>query len=448
MRRVLPLSTALTVTVSLTLVVAAAPTQAALSGFDTNGFDTSGAGTVVQASVPVRTVPASAGTFRVTGTGLSAQALDDASMQDLATYAKESGRDLSAVVAAHQGIHEFSAYVTELEETRPDTFVRAGLAAPDSAGSNWIQFTAKPDADVVAELERLPVNTEVQYGAPASSAELANLAYALTTSLAARSDVIRSAGTRYDPERRVMRLQYAPVEGSSRLSALSSIFEQALTAGTVGGQLPIDVVLELDPDRDAVTERTVEGGRDLNLANGDAECTAGFTAVRNGTRGVLTARHCANALRYGNATGIITTSPTQTSNSAIDFQFHRTLTGNGHSTNKQFRATNRQAGGDRTVTAVANAPMNSAVCHWGRTSGYRCSYIADTDTCQTFTNGDRWCGLDITDADISAGGDSGGPWFFGNTARGGHTGAWNNVESYLTRIGRVSRHLDATVLQN
>ncbi|WP_158853340.1 S1 family peptidase [Saccharothrix deserti] len=396
--------------------------------------------------MPVRTVPASAGTFRVTGTGQSALALDDATMHDLSTYAKASGRELSAVVEAHQGIHEFSAYTTRLEETRPDLFVRAGLATAGGAAGHWIQFTAKPSADVVAELERLPVNTEVQYGAPASSKELADLAYALTTSLAARSDVIRSAGTSYDHERRVLRLQYASV-GVTQLSTLAPAFQAALTAGTIGGQLPIDVVLERNEAQVGVTEATVEGGRGLTLANGSAHCTAGFTARRSGNAGVLTARHCNNALEYSNNPGIISTNPSQTANDAIDFQFHRTLTGNGHSTNKQFRATSRSTRDDRTVLAVANAPMNSVVCHWGQTSGYSCSEVADTDTCHTLS-GHRYCGLDVTDDDVSSGGDSGGPWFLGATARGGHSGASDGLASYFTRIGRVRNDLDATVLQN
>ena len=392
--------------------------------------------------VSVRAAPTSAGTLRVTGANKSALALDDAAMQDLSTYAKSSGQKLSAVVAAHQGIHEFSAYTTLLEETRPDTFVRAGLAAAGEAPGNWIQFTARPSADVIAELARLPRNTEVEYGAPASSKELADLADALTASLAARSDVIRSAGTRYDHERRVLRLQYAPV-GGSQLSALDSVFRAALTAGTIGGQLPVDVVLERDDAHAGVTEAVVEGGRALTWSN-DAHCTAGFTAVRAGSKGVLTARHCNNVLEYNNHAGIISTNPTQTANASIDFQFHRT--NSGHSTNRQFRATSSDASGDRTVTAVANAPINSTVCHWGQTSGYSCSSVADTNTCEVLS-GDQYCGLDVTDDDVSSGGDSGGPWFFGNTARGGHTGASSSA-SYFTRISRVQQDLDAAVLQN
>jgi hypothetical protein len=438
MRRVLALLASLAVTAGLTVAVAGS----ARGGTENTAV-------LVPGDVPVRAAPASVGTFRVTGTGRSAQALDEATMQDLTRFAKQNGRDLSAVVAAHQGIHEFSAYITKLEEATPDTFVRAGLST-EGAG-NWVQFTAKPGADIVAELARLPVDTEVQYGAPASSKELADLAYALTTSLAARPDVIRSAGTRYDYKRRVLRLQYAPV-GGAQLSRQGSVVQEALTAGAAGGQLPLDVVPELDADRNTVAERTVEGGRDLNRAsNGAAECTAGFTARRYGNAGVLTARHCRNALKYGPTSGIISTSPGQTPNDAIDLQFHRTLTENGHSTNKQFRATSRQAGGDRTVTAVANSPVGSAVCHWGRTTGYDCSYVDDTDTCQAMlVNGviHRYCGLDVTRQDISAGGDSGGPWYLGNTARGVHSGGQDSVESYFTRIGRVRVHLNATVLQN
>src|SRR5687767_7070212 len=139
MRRVLALLASVGVTAGLT-VVAGAPA----SGNDTKNNAT----TFVNESVPVRAVPTSAGTFRVTGTGRSALALDDATMQDLTRYAKESGQDLSAVVAAHQGIHEFSAYITQLEESRPDTFVRAGLAAPGGPAGHWIQFTTKPSADI------------------------------------------------------------------------------------------------------------------------------------------------------------------------------------------------------------------------------------------------------------------------------------------------------------
>lgn len=396
-------------------------------------------------SVPVWAAPTSAGTFLVTGTGQSALGLDAATMQDLATYANESGRDLSTLVAAHQGIHEFSGYTTRLEETRPDLFVRAGLATAGGAADYWIQLTTKPSADIVGELERLPVNTEVQYGAPASSKELEDLAYALTTSLAAHPDIIRSAGTRYDHERRVLRVQYAPV-GGTQLTTLGSVFQEALTAGTIGGQLPIEVVPELDVDRVAVPEVTVQGGRNLNRVSGAAACTAGFTARRNGNRGVLTARHCPNALVFGHTPRAISRDPVQTGNNAFDLQWHRTWTGNGHTTNRQFRATCTAESCDRTVTAVANAPIGSTVCHWGRTSRYRCSSVAATNTCQAFTDGVTRCGLDVTANNVSAGGDSGGPWFFGNTARGIHSGG--GTASLFTRIGRVQRHLDATVLRN
>ncbi|MFB6724393.1 S1 family peptidase [Kribbella sp. NPDC056345] len=435
MRRVLAPLASLAVAASLMAVVVA-PAQSAAASENTEG-------NAAIFGVAVRATPASTGTLQVTGTSGAALALDAATMQDLSTHAKSSGQELSALVAAHQGIHEFSAYTTRLEETSPDTFVRAGLPAPGEAPGNWIQFTAKPSAEVIAELARLPRNTEVRYGAPASSKELADLADKLTAALAARSDVIRSARTRYDHEQGVLRLQYAPV-GGAQLSALDSVFRTALTAGTIEGQLPIDVVLERKDAPARVPEAVVEGGRALTWSN-RAHCTAGFTAVRAGAKGVLTARHCNNVLEYRNVAGIISTNPTQTASTTIDLQFHRT--NSGHSTNRQFRATGRTADGDRTVLEVANAPINSTVCHWGETTTWSCSSVADTDICDG-SGSDRACGLDVTDDDVSAGGDSGGPWFFGATARGIHNGAADGAASYFTRISRVHQHLNATVLQN
>lgn len=62
-------------------------------------------------------------------------------------------------------------------------------------------------------------------------------------------------------------------------------------------------------------------------------------------------------LLYNGLTGRISTNPIEggTGTNGADLQFHLTLTANGHTTNKQFRATGRASDDDRTVTAVANS---------------------------------------------------------------------------------------------
>ena len=61
-----------------------------------------------------------------------------------------------------------------------------------------------------------------------------------------------------------------------------------------------------------------------------------------------------------------------------------------------------------------------------------------------------WCGMDTTAEDVSERGDSGGPWFFGTTARGTHSAGYDGISpnSFYTRIGRVANNLNGTVLED
>ena len=81
----------------------------------------------------------------------------------------------------------------------------------------------------------------------------------------------------------------------------------------------------------------------------------------------------------------------------------------------------------RDVAAIeprANIVLNEAICFYGRTSNFRdCSLQVD-DVSQSCTNNgvfnDRLVLMD--GAGVAAGGDSGGPWFFGNRAYGSMKG--------------------------
>ena len=193
------------------------------------------------AEVPVRPARSPSGTLLVHGAG-NAEPLDDAALADLRTYAAANGENARAVVRAHEGIAEFSDLVTALE-ANSSSYVRSGLADAGAPGDYWIQFTDLPNADVIARVGALPVDVEIQYGVPATSRELATLAAALTKSLSGRPDVIGSARTRYDSDRRVLQLSYSRVPGSSD-ELVEAVLHDALLAGTVDGELPLPVALE------------------------------------------------------------------------------------------------------------------------------------------------------------------------------------------------------------
>lgn len=103
----------------------------------------------------------------------------------------------------------------------------------------------------------------------------------------------------------------------------------------------------------------------------------------------------------------------------------------------------------RTFRAAAIAPFNASACKFGNTTGYGCGTVTVSgiykdvtvmpeDGGGTYRAGPfRGVGTHIT-----AGGDSGGPWFLNSVAYGVHQGTnlagsisvWSHVTNALTRF--------------
>lgn len=162
-------------------------------------------------------------------------------------------------------------------------------------------------------------------------------------------------------------IQYAPAPEASPEEIVNAEDRvRARITKEIGDRGPIDVAFS--DDGEAIeTEATVRGGRRLTSADG--ECTSGFTVKRSssGNRGVLTARHCPNNLKYRGISGVIEFgADAQTvPDGRIDIQFHRTLSGN--STDHTFRASSSDD--ERNVHSVANPPDDSWVCKRGVATG-------------------------------------------------------------------------------
>lgn len=173
-------------------------------------------------------------------------------------------------------------------------------------------------------------------------------------------------------------------------------------------------------------------------------CTSGF-AVKNssGTMGILTAGHC-NDIQYYNGISL-----PMVGNEAYfgpyDFQWH---------TAPGFTVRNLAFDGtyNRYIYSTKhrnNQAINSWVCHYGMTSGYACGFIIDKNF-KPGEPGSTWTPtymlVHSDDVDLSALGDSGGPWFSGNTAYGVHSGGFVNYnDAYYMAINYVD-YLDLTVL--
>lgn len=376
--------------------------------------------------------------------------LDDATLQDLKQAADQGVGSFEDLVASSEDMTDFSIIATGFEEKYSDTYLRAGLGEGEDSASYWVAFVEEPPAAALAELATLSVDVEITFGHPANAVELSRVSGAIAGALADQDETFSSGAVGYDHTTGFIEAEYTLASG--RKGDDPDISQSLLRAEAIGasasddGLLPVAVRFS-QVSSPPVQEEVVKGGRMLRF-NGNPLCTGGFTAIRNGNRGLLTARHCQNGITYQHLSGVLDNPviADPVPGGTIDLKWHRTL--NPHTTNAEFRASGPSI--DRTVTDVANAPEESVVCHWGETTGYSCDTVKSVDICIDYGGGITWCGLDKTYNHISAGGDSGGPWFYGNTARGIHSDGSEdgpNGWSSYTRIGRVEGSLNATVLQ-
>jgi hypothetical protein len=152
-------------------------------------------------------------------------------------------------------------------------------------------------------------------------------------------------------------------------------------------------------------------------------CTSGFT-VRNsaGTRGVSTAGHCGNSQTLS---GVALTFRGEAYSGSYDVQWHNA---SGHT----YPNTIKVSTATRAITSTrarSSQTVGSQVCKQGRTTGYTCGTISTTSYCAS--GACTWVRVAGNGTNLSEGGDSGGPWFSGNTAYGSHTYGIGNDSAYM-----------------
>jgi hypothetical protein len=152
-------------------------------------------------------------------------------------------------------------------------------------------------------------------------------------------------------------------------------------------------------------------------------CTTGFT-VRNsaGTRGVSTAGHCGNSQTLS---GYALTFRGEAYSGSYDVQWHNA---SGHT----YPNTIKVGSGTRSITGTrsrTSQTVGSQVCKQGKTTGYTCGTISTISYCAS--GACTWVRVAGNGTNLSEGGDSGGPWFSGNTAYGSHTYGIGNDSAYM-----------------
>lgn len=190
--------------------------------------------------------------------------------------------------------------------------------------------------------------------------------------------------------------------------------ELATRLAKVGVEFPAGAVVQR-VRRLAQPEANIYGGLPIST------CTSGFSVQNgSGTRGISTAAHCSNSQSYS-GTALTYQSGDITGNQ--DVQWH---TAPGFTVTNQFES----GIGVRSCTATESRSTQAVgdfVCKNGKTTGYTCGSISSTTYAPSYVTSASSTFIRVNNdqgyADLSSGGDSGGPWFLSNTAYGTHSGS-------------------------
>lgn len=169
-------------------------------------------------------------------------------------------------------------------------------------------------------------------------------------------------------------------------------------------------------DDDAPVLESFSGGGEY------ASCTGGFTGWHGSEVGIFTAAHCSTASSYEG----FTVENRYNASSDLDLQF------SSLDTSTVFNSIFVGTSTTRSITGVGALSSGIAIENYGQATGYGETTVSDPEGCLEL-NGNTWCELWRTSDYITSGGDSGGPWFSGNTALATHTGG-GSAGSLITPV--------------
>jgi hypothetical protein len=341
---------------------------------------------------------------------VSAVDLEDPLVQDAAMYAETYGVTLEEAVRRFDLQTKVGELDAALTENETETF--AGL---------WIEH--RPTFRVVARFTQGGKET-VRHYVPAELQGLVDVRGARATlaqleaEVEAAGSVTRGVGVHADADVNLARNR-AEVYVTSR-----GALDAALQRNRVG--LPVDVVVEETAEL-AVLDANIYAGLALTT------CTSGYSVRHNdGRTGITTAAHCGNTQRRSG-----TLLPWQGSRygGSYDVQWHTTpgftdrpwaRDGLSDSTTPGYRIITSR-------TSRLNQPVGGAVCKFGMTTGRTCGSISSRSYNPGLvpSSNATWVRVEGGSTNLSSGGDSGGPWYFGGSAYGIHHCGIGNDACYM-----------------
>lgn len=344
-------------------------------------------------------------------------------LEDLTTIATSEGLPLDEAVARYGWQQAFSAAVERVSAAYPHRFAGSAMTtdgALDAVGGE-LRFTGAVPRDLGEVVGAVPAAISV-FGGQLRSREGIERAVERAHHAAVGAAAGDSVSSEFDEATDEV---VVTVYSSDATSLQDAEGDRQRVGAAATLALASDPVVE-DPTMTssrrpglrvelsepyAVGNDTIRGGALLGGSSSSSfACTSGWPVNRlNSTqKGLVTADHCPDNMSYSGRS--VLTWRSKIPDNGGDVQYMS-------STETVGSAFYYAVGEYRTITGRGNPSTDQTLCKFGRTSGNSCDTVRDTFTCR-----DNYCNLVSMDNREAAPGDSGGPWYYGSTAYGIHSG--------------------------
>ncbi|MGW7485229.1 S1 family peptidase [Nonomuraea muscovyensis] len=396
-------------------------------------------GVAVAATVAISAAPAAYGDTDPVEDVPTVTDAAQAELEDLRQLATEEGITLDEAVARYGWQDDFVAVANRLRDAHPDTY--AGAVVAEDGTSGWIAFKGEAPATAAELTAAVPVPVKVVADRGYSEEELRQTLRTTHFGMLEQPGVANSAGE-YDIETGVVTVEVEPAEPLTDPEAKERFLARLQPVRAANAAVKVEV--KVADKVEMGTEAYIRGGGYLDKTNGATWCTTAFTVKQGSARGVATAAHCGESkLRYLNhGTSSYTTISRKRRHSGGHGDVGWFTTG-GYTAARTFYY-NR--GKTRYVDDTRWAVQGVAISNFGRTTGYKGSpKVHRINVCY----GD-FCDMVAMDKHYTAGGDSGGPWYRGNTAYGIHSGyvvLGGKKRSTFSEVRYLPQALDISVFE-
>jgi streptogrisin C len=311
--------------------------------------------------------------------------------QDLSTYAKQENIALDKVLDRFAGLSQFYELLAEVRGKVGDSVV----AAEWGFGSGTVYV--HPSA--VSPLRETYRNDKTEFVESNSPSEMDQQELTAEVHAAFAGKGFSSVEARYDFRSNAVDIS-VPLDTLHTRPFAEAVSQASTVAAEHSAKITVaPLTTQAEPD--------ARGG----MAYGSG-CTGGFVVQSLGVHGISTAHHCTTKPSTYDGSNLGTT----TAYGSRDVRWSRFSSGTAEPV---FRYS---SGNYRTVANASDPVVGATVCKYGITTGNTCDVVVSSGHCVTYSGFPQFCGQFRTDNRDAAGGDSGGPWYYGSRAHGIHSG--------------------------